>query len=58
MIIYQAKCDGEWVRDFELTFRIIKNDKLSLINSSRTRFEYMSYISTSYRRVEDIIYKG
>ena len=58
MIIYQAKWDGEWRRDFELTFRIIKDDKLSLINSSRTGFQYSTYISAPYRRVEDIIYKG
>lgn len=58
MIIYQALND-DWVRDFQLTFRIRKGNYISLINSTRDGFqslllnEYSPYLEES-----EIIYKG
>lgn len=58
MIIYQALND-DWVRDFQLTFRIRKGNYISQINSTRDGFqsrlveEYSHYFEES-----EIIYKG
>lgn len=58
MIIYQA-LGNDWVKDFQLTFRIGRGNTMSRINSTRTRFEIVMLTEGSgYYERSEIIYRG
>lgn len=58
MIIYQA-LSSDWLKDFQLTFRIYDGNLLSKINARRDGFEKVTVEEDSmYLTEEKPIYKG